>query len=167
MQLLTHTLAGWCGGNLLRTTASERLSCIAISLLPDVDGLGLLLSKEAYLRWHHVLAHNLLVGLLASALLVKLCQSDLKVGALYLALFHLHLAMDLVGSGSGWGIAYLWPLSSHLFESPVTWDFRAWQNYAVLVFLVACTVWIAISRKRTPLEFVAPRLHAALIKRID
>jgi hypothetical protein len=137
---------------------------MAISLFPDVDGLGLFISEGAYLRWHHVLAHNLLAGLLASALLMTLGRSELRIGVLYLALFHLHLAMDLIGSGSGWGLEYLWPFSTHSLESSVAWDFRSWQNYAVLIALAAFTVGIALSRKRTPLEFVAPRLNAALIK---
>jgi hypothetical protein len=137
---------------------------MAISLFPDVDGLGLIISDSAYVQWHHVLAHNLLAGLLASALFMTIGRSELKIGLLYLALFHLHLAMDLVGSGSGWGIQYLWPFSNRSIESSMAWDFRSWQNYAVLIALAAFTIWIALSRKRTPLEFVAPRLNAALIK---
>jgi hypothetical protein len=165
MQLLTHALAGWCAGNAARTTDRERLACMAISLFPDLDGLGLIISHDAYLRWHHVLAHNLLAGLLGSALFMALGHSKLRIGVLYLALFHLHLPMDLIGSGHGWGIEYLWPLSARLFESSLAWDFRSWQNYLVFAALAAFTVWIAISRKRTPLEFIAPRLEAALIRR--
>jgi inner membrane protein len=164
MQLLTHALAGWCAGNAFSTNGRERLACMAISLFPDLDGLGLVISQGAYLRWHHVLAHNLFAGVLVSTLLMTLGRSELKIGVAYLLLFHLHLAMDLIGSGSGWGIAYLWPFSAHSLESSVVWDFRSWQNYAVFVALAALTVWIAFSHKRTPLECLAPRLDAALIK---
>ena len=164
MQLLTHALAGWCGGNLVDTTARERLGCISISLLPDLDGLGLLLGREAYLRWHHVVGHNVLFGIAASAMLMRLGRSHLRIGALYLALFHLHLAMDLVGSGPGWGIAYFWPFSAASFTTSMAWSFRAWQNFAFLVALAICTLWIGFRLKRTPLEVLAPRLNAALIR---
>jgi len=167
MQLLTHALAGWCVGNLLRTTERERAACMAISLFPDVDGIGLVISQRAYLQWHHVLGHNLLVGLIASALLALLTRSDLRIGVLYLALFHFHLGMDLVGSGTGWGIEYLWPFSSHSFQSSIAWEFRSWQNYVVFFFLAGATIWIAAGRRRTPLEFLAPRLNASLIKGRD
>jgi hypothetical protein len=40
---------------------------------------------DAYQTYHHKIAH--------------------------LALFHLHLVMDFVGSGPGWGIYYFWPFS--------------------------------------------------------
>jgi inner membrane protein len=167
MQLLTHALAGWCGANALRITEKERAACIGISLFPDVDGLGLVLSQKAYLEWHHVLGHNLLVGVLVSVLLMLLGRSDLKVGVLYLTLFHLHLAMDMLGSGSGWGVEYLWPFSTRSFPIAGAWDFRSWQNYVVLALLVAVTVWIAVIHKRTPLELFAPRLNALMIKGRD
>src|SRR5262245_45629256 len=98
MQLLTHALAGWVAGNVADTTAKERFGCIAVSLLPDADGLGLLLSREIYLRWHHVVAHNLLVGIAVSAVLMMILHSRIKIGLLFLVLFHLHLLMDLQGS---------------------------------------------------------------------
>lgn len=165
MQLLTHALAGWVGGNAVAATPKERLGCIVVSLFPDVDGLGLLLSSDLYLRWHHVAAHNLLVGIATSAVLMVIGQSRLRIGFLYLALFQLHLGMDLLGSGAGWGIAYFWPFSGENVTSPMSWDFRSWQNYTVLVVLALTTIWIGYTKQRTPLEVVAPSMNSIFIRR--
>ena len=165
MQLLTHALAGWCIGNVGALTAKERLGCVAISCAPDLDGLSRVAGLDAYMRFHHVLAHNLLFGILASAATKRFSRSGYRVFCLYLLLFHVHLIMDLFGSGPGWGVTYLWPLSRSQLETPLAWGFLAWPNYAVLGALASWTTWIAVRLRRTPLELVAPRLDSLLIER--
>jgi inner membrane protein len=166
MQLLTHALAGWCIGNLVATSPNERLGCIAISCAPDVDALSLMWGTDAYRRLHHVLTHNLPFAVCASAALTRLTQGRLKVFCLYLLLFHLHLLMDLFGSGATWGIAYLWPLSSRYFAVSEAWDLRSWQNLVLLGVSLVWTIWIAARFQRTPLEVIAPRLDALLLDRL-
>lgn len=163
MQLLTHALAGWCVGNLVAASANQRLGCVAISCAPDVDALSLLAGTGAYLRFHHVLAHNLLFGTVASAVLARFTQGGLKLFCSYLLLFHLHLLMDLFGSGQTWEIAYLWPLSSRYYAISQAWDFQSWQNLIMLTAFLVWTVWIGARFRRTPLEVVAPRLNALLV----
>jgi inner membrane protein len=166
MPPLTHALTGWCMGNALNTTPKERLACIAAACLPDVDGLSLIWGRDAYLKWHHVLGHNLIFGIVASALLMWFTHSGLKIAALYLLAFHSHLLMDLFGSGPGWGIAYLWPLSAHHFSTRFAWYYIGWQNFAVLLILLLITWRIALRQRRTPLELVAPRLDAIVLNRL-
>jgi inner membrane protein len=160
MHPATHILAGWCFGNTLRLTAKERALCIAASILPDIDGLGLFAGVETYQRYHHVLAHNLTFCTLATLATLWQTRCSIKAAAVFFALFHLHLLMDLFGSGPGWGIAYLWPWSEHTVYSAHAWSFFGWQNYTAFLFFAVWTLIITRVYRRTPVEFVAPRLDA-------
>ncbi|MCX6954691.1 MAG: metal-dependent hydrolase [Verrucomicrobia bacterium] len=163
MHLATHVLAGWCLGNLLRLGKKERTWCIAASVLPDVDGLGLLAGVRAYQTYHHVLAHNLTLGLVATVGFARLARCSLKGAATFFALFHLHLVMDLFGSGPGWGIAYLWPWSDQMVYSAHAWSFLSWQNGVAFLGFAGWTVAIARACRRTPLECFAPRFDRQVV----
>lgn len=58
----------------------------------------------------------------AALVVVVLCaagaRNRLKVAALALVTFHLHLVCDLIGAGRDWPIVYLWPLSNCGYFSP-------------------------------------------------
>lgn len=158
MHLATHVMAGWCAGNALRLTPKERAWCMAVSLLPDADGVSLLGGVEAYGKYHHVLAHNLTFGVIATVAIIGFARVSAKAVILLFALFHLHLLMDFYGSGEGWGIAYYWPWSDRMFYSSHVWSFSSWQNYSAFAGLIVWTLAIAMLRDRTPLEYLAPRL---------
>ena len=131
----------------------------------DLDGLGILFGQEAYWRYHHTLGHNLLFGLILSTGLTLATRGQLRVFALCLALFHLHLLMDFFGSGPGWPIAYLWPFSRHQWNnSRWSWAFYSWQNISAAGMLVVWTVVIARWKGRTPLEAVMPKLDRQLVQ---
>jgi hypothetical protein len=165
VHLLTHALAGWCTGNAVVDTPRERALCIGISLLSDLDGLAILGGVQAYYDYHHVVAHNALAGLLASGVAALFSPRPVRGFIVFLVLFHLHLAMDLLGSGSGWGIAYFWPFDCREYAVSFGWAIDAWQNYATLAVLVVWTLGLATRVRRTPLEHIAPRLEAALLNR--
>jgi hypothetical protein len=157
-------MSGWCLGNLVRLTARERLFCLLAASLPDLDGLGLLVSQEAYWEYHHQLGHNLFFGILLTGVLTAFSSDRLKTGAIYLGLFHLHLVLDYFGSGEGWEIFYLWPVADWAVENPHAWPFYSWQNIGTGL---ACLVWvlaIAVRAGRTPLETVLPKLDAQLVQ---
>src|SRR5436190_2004366 len=94
----------------------------------DVDGIGRLYSEQVYWRFHHILGHNLLFGLLIALIFTAFSNHRLKALLIYLFLVHLHLLMDYFGSGPGWGISYLWPFDRHSFVNPHAWEFFSWQN---------------------------------------
>ena len=52
-------MSGWCVADLFDLTPKERLFCMAAASVADVDGLGILVSQDAYLTYHHLLGHNL------------------------------------------------------------------------------------------------------------
>ena len=62
MHIPTHLMSGWCVGAALPLTARERVACMMAATLPDVDGVSLAFGREAYERWHHVIGHNVLAG---------------------------------------------------------------------------------------------------------
>jgi inner membrane protein len=165
MPPISHALMGWCFGNALLKTPKARFAGIIASMAPDVDGLVLFHTTSAYLTYHHVVAHNLVFGCLVSAALSF--WSGVRVGGalVYLALFHLHLITDLFGSGPGWGISYLWPLSPWHLDTKYAWEFVGWQNYTAFACLGVWSLVIAVRKRRTPLEYVAPRLEALIFAR--
>jgi hypothetical protein len=169
MQIPTHILSGWCAANLFPLTPRQRLLAMIAATIPDLDGLSLLGGQEAYWHYHHRVCHNLAFAILTSLALaafsrVKTKKSFAQLAALYLTLFHLHLNMDVFGSGPGWGIHYLWPFSNWMFDNThYSWPFQSWQNLTIFLLLFAWTILIALRRHHTPLELLAPDLNRRLL----
>ena len=132
--------------------------------LPDLDGMGLLWSVDAYQEAHHVWGHNLAAALLLSILLSLVSDHRRLCFPLCIALFHLHLLMDFHGSGQGWGIAYWWPLSGQYCYTDHAWSLGGWQNYAALGILAAWTWLILRLKNRTLFEHMAPPVDRAFLK---
>lgn len=171
MHIPTHILSGWIVGNLVPSFGPrERLNCILAASLADLDGLGFVFgpNSDAFQLVHHVVGHNIFFGLLLAGVLTAFSQRarPLAFGA-YLVCFHLHLLMDLYGSGPGWAIHYLWPVGNERWLTDAAWEFSSWQNRVAFGALFAVTCLIGWRLKRTPLELLAPRLDARLVRRSD
>ncbi len=164
MHIQTHILSGWCVANHLNLTPRERALVMAAASFADLDGLGLFVSIDYYVAYHHVLAHNLLFGALLTGVLTLFSTHRLKAAALYFALFHLHLVMDYYGSGSGWGIHYLWPFTDTEILNPQAWELGSWQNMLAFLILLTWTLGIIIWKRRTPLEAILPKLDARIVR---
>ncbi len=158
MHLPTHILSGWCVANCFELTARQRLFCMIAATAPDVDGLSRVFGEEAYWDAHHVLGHNLLFCVIVATTLAAMSPQRAKSFAIYLLLGHLHLLMDYFGSGPGWGIAYLWPISRMQLKTDLAWEFFSWQNLTTAAALLLWTIWIAIRYHHTPIELIAPDL---------
>ena len=163
MHIQTHLVSGWCFGNYIKLTPKERFFCILASGIPDLDGLGYFINEEWYYDFHHVLGHNLFFGFLMSAFLSFFSSNRKRAFLCYLILFHIHLIMDFLGSGPGWTISYLWPLTDWKFENPLAWEFFSWQNLSTGFFFYGWTLWIIIVKKRTPLEYPMPSLDKQIV----
>lgn len=164
MHLPTHILAGWAVANALPLSPRQRLAAMAVSALPDLDVVSIVGGMEAYWRHHHVLGHNLLVGVLLSVSLTLLLSRRWWMPLFLLALFHLHLLMDVFGSGPLWSVSYWWPISSQTFASAHAWEFFSWQNITAGYGLVGIAIAIAIHARRTPLELLMPSLDQKLVE---
>lgn len=163
MHIQTHILSGWCAADCLDMTPRERLFAMVAASAADLDGLGIIVSIEYYAKYHHVLAHNVFFGGLLAVVLTAFSTHRIKAFFLFLFLFHLHLVLDYLGSGLGWGIHYLWPLSQDEILNPNAWELVSWQNIATTVVLLAWTFGIAIKKCRTPLEAIMPALDQKLV----
>lgn len=155
-------MSGWCIGGSLNTTPRERLACMLAASLPDLDGLGLFFGKVYYFRWHHVICHNLFFGILLATICSRLarCGRRLKIFILCLGLFHLHLLMDLYGSGRDWGIRYLWPIHDRDWYATGVWELFSWQNSVTMSLEVLWIILIAFWKGWTPFELIAPGLES-------
>jgi hypothetical protein len=164
MHVQTHILSGWCAANLLpHFSARDRLLCMLAAGLADLDGLGIVFGQNVYWDYHHRLGHNLPYGLLLCATLAAFASRRVLAFAVFLALYHLHLLMDYYGSGPGWGIPYLWPLSRREWRNDDAWPFYSWQNLSTFAALLLWTLWIARRHGRTPLEAIMPGLDRQLV----
>ena len=167
MHIPTHILSGWCVGNLVPgMNARERLFCMIAATAADLDGVGIVFGEEIYWDYHHKLGHNAFAAVLIATALTAFSSRKSVAFVTCLALAHLHLVLDYFGSGPGWAIHYLWPVSSAGFVNPQAWPFASWQNYLAFAALVAWTAWIAFRYRRTPIELLAPRLDRAAVGRL-
>lgn len=125
--------------------------------IPDLDGLGLIVSDEYFYRYHHVYGHNIFFGIFVAAFLSQFSTRPVKVGFILFGLFLLHLLLDSFGSGIGWGLTLFWPVSPHEYYNPYVWKFGSWQNILAFFIFVIWTAIIAKKYKRTPLESWWPK----------
>ena len=161
MSPITHLLASWLIA--AKTTDNPR-DCRLVALaglLPDADGLGLAvdLANQAlgrsetffhYAKHHHFLLHGGFGALLITAALACFARRRIRVALLALALFHLHLLCDLVGSRGPapedlWPIFYLGPFSKDwMWLWKGQWALDAWPNRVLSVALFVAALWLAV-----------------------
>ena len=163
MHIQTHLLSGWIIGNALRLSPRERFLCMAAATLPDLDGLGIVISQELYWDLHHKLGHNVFWFAFVAGVLAIFSEHRLRAGLAYFGLGWMHFGMDYLGSGPGWGLWPWWPASDASVEWSNAWPFFSWQNIAAFCLVFTATLWIAWHLRRTPLEWPMPSLDRQLV----
>jgi inner membrane protein len=97
MSPVTHFLTGWAFANCARLEQRDRTLVTLACVVPDVDGLGIILelltrNTTHPLLWfslyHHSL-HSLTFALVVAAASIALARQKWKTGLLALASFHL------------------------------------------------------------------------------
>lgn len=169
-----HFLASWLAANGGGRSRRDRAIITIAGVIPDLDGLGYpvdwLAEKLGYAThlydYHHVLCHNLGFALLTAVAAFLAATRRWATALLALAAFHLHLALDLLGSkgpdGDPWEIPYLLPFSrAWELTCSFQWELDSWQNKAVGVALLAATVALARWRGFSPFEMFSKRAEAA------
>jgi hypothetical protein len=175
---ITHFLMGWAVANMAPSlSARERAMVTWASVVPDVDGLGIIAERLTQgskhpLNWwseyHHVLGHNLGFAIVVAIVAGIFAKQRLKVMLLVLFSFHLHLLADLVGArgpdGDQWAIPYLLPFSNALqLTWSGQWALNAWPNLVITAVLIGAAVLLAWRRGFSPLEMFSKRADAAFV----
>jgi inner membrane protein len=176
MNPLTHFFLGWLVANVATLPRRDRALVTAASVVPDLDGLGLvadLVSGDTahgyywFTRFHHVLFHNLAFGLLITLAAFAAAKRRWMTALLCLIGFHVHLLCDLVGSkgpeDSFWGIPYFWPLSTHEWIWEGQWMLNAWPNVLITVAALALTGYLAWRRGFSPVGLFSERADRAVV----
>jgi len=146
-----------------RADRRTRLWCVLASLTPDLDGLSLLFGLDVYARYHHLLLHNLLFGVvvtLVSAYRVGL--RPLSLGLVFLA-FLSHLVGDYFGSGPGWGLWPFLPFSDKFYVCECAWNLVSWQNTLITLGAIAVALWVGVRQGHTHVEFVHAGLERTVV----
>lgn len=175
MSPVTHFLSGWVFANCFRLNRRERAVVTLASVVPDIDGLGIvpeLLTRNSnhpllwFSEYHHSL-HTLAFSAVVSLLAVAVTKRW-SVAALVFLSFHLHLLEDLIGSrgpdGDQWPIPYLKPFSERLqLVWHGQWALNGWQNYVVTIALLVAALWIARKKGVSPVEIFSKDADRAVV----
>lgn len=170
----------WAVANTADLSRRDRLLVTLCGVVPDMDGAGFIAELWTentaspliwYSRYHHVLCHNLALGLLLAAAVLLWGRRKWMAAGLALAAFHLHLLADLIGSrgpdGYQWPIAYLFPFAA---DRQLTWDgqwgMNAWPNILLTLFFLGVTLYLTYKRGRSPLEFISSKADKILVSRL-
>lgn len=155
MHLECHATLGWVLGNLAGVDRKVRNYAVIGAILPDIDAIPYVFGPYYYGLLHHTFGHNVFLGI-AFAAFGGWKFKSWRAATLGLVSFGSHLLTDAFLSN--WHLYLFWPLSSKGYlpanslelSSPV----NTYLVYAIpLVLAVAGLVW-----KRTPLEWISPRL---------
>lgn len=163
MNPLVHAELSWLASQRL-ADRRDRLLVTVAGVIPDLDGLTLLGGVDFYGQWHHVLTHGALSALVLCALLTLFARKKLAVFLLALGAFHLHLLCDLLGSGPGWPLDYLWPFSRVETYWSGQWDLASWQNTVIGLVTTLAVLACAVPLGRTIVELFSVKYDAEVVK---
>jgi len=181
MSPITHFFMGWAMANAVPSfTKRDRAIVTWASVVPDIDGLGIIAekltenSKHPLYWWsdyHHTLGHNLGLALVVTVLAAIFARQKFKATLLAFFSFHLHLLADLVGArgpdGQQWPIPYLLPFSDKLqLTWSGQWALNAWPNMVITAVLIGAALVWARQRGFSPLELVSSRVDAGFVRSI-
>ena len=119
--------------------------------------------EELYGKWHHVLTHGVISALVICTALALMAKRKWAVFGLALFAFHLHLGCDLLGSGPGWPIYYLWPLNRSEVMWSGQWDLASWQNTIIGLSATIAVLACAMPFGRTAVELFSLKIDARVV----
>ena len=177
MNPATHLLISWTVANTADIPRRDRALVTLSGIIPDIDGVGIiaeLLTENTatpliwYSKYHHILGHNLGLGLILVAAVFLLSTRRWMSAFLALLAFHLHLLGDLVGSrgpdGYQWPIPYFFPFSGNwTLTWQGQWELNAWPNILVTLLILGITLYLAWKRGRSPFEMISLKADTAFV----
>ena len=148
-------------------------------IIPDVDGLGLVVDvwnaclgkAETYYypQYHHFLLHGLPAIAVLAVGAALLAKRRGRVSLAVVAVMHLHLLCDFVGSRGPsltdlWPIYYLAPITRHpMWVWAGQWRLDGWINFLITVGLMAWALALAVRRGHSFFGVVSARLDLKVV----
>ena len=164
-----HLAISWLIGSRL-PHRRDRVLVAWAGVVPDLDAISLAWGVEAYVKYHHVIAHGIVAAMGVTLACVAAARDRFKVGLLALVAFHVHLLCDLIGSGAQgqpWSITYFWPFSEREIWVSFGWDLASPENAVVWLGAVALTFVAAVRYGRTFAEaFLPASADAAVVRAV-
>lgn len=179
MSPITHFLVSWVGLERFLTHQRDKALVVAAGLIPDVDGLGIVVDfanrlagwaeTNYYQSFHRMYGHGLPAALLIVVLAALLGVRKSSVALWALVSFHLHLLCDLIGARGStpedlWGIYYLGPLvTTHELRWAGQWPLVGWQNTLITVVLLSLLMVRAANLGYSPVGWLSQRMDQEFI----
>jgi inner membrane protein len=179
MNVVEHFLIGWCAANISpELTNRERVMITAAAVIPDIDGLGLLVeiptrnTAHPLLWWteyHHVLAHNVGFAALVTIVAFALATHRWRTSFLTILSFHTHILGDIIGArgpdGYQWPIPYFLPFSrTPVFSWDGQWALNGWQNFMITGAALAIMFVLAWRRGFSPVGSFSRRADQLFVQ---
>lgn len=179
MSPITHLLLSWSAASTFAFNKKDRALVTVAGVAPDMDGLGLLWDLTSYqtgqplalwIRFHHVLGHNITFGVILAMGTFMLATRRVAASVGVLCIFHLHLFCDLLGARAPdefWSIPYLLPFShSWNFVWSKQWPLNSWQNFVITFGAITFVFYQGRKRGISPLELVSQRANDSFVSAI-
>lgn len=176
MSPVTHLLLGWSFSSVFPFERKDRALVTLAGVVPDADGAGMLLDLfsyrsgqplELWIRFHHVLCHNIAFGLFIALLTLCLATRRLLAAVAAFLIFHLHLLCDILGSrgpDEAWSVPYLLPFSRSVdIVWAHQWALNSWQNFAITFMVLVFIFFQAWRQGISPLELVSRRTNESFV----
>lgn len=179
MHVVTHLLIGWTVAEHTTKSPRDRALVTWASVIPDLDGLGLLVDWTAralggntgfYEQFHRVALHGLPGAMVCTLLFAWFARDKINTALWVLVSYHLHLIGDVLGSrGSGpadyWPIHYLSPLSDKVtILWTGQWPLTGWQNTSITIVLMLYAIALAIRHGYSPVALFSARADARFVE---
>jgi inner membrane protein len=174
MQTGAHLVISWVSANVGTVSRRERIACALCGVVPDIDGLGMVVDLFApdlhlYETFHHKIAHNLILSLVLFAVVYAISKRAWPA-CLGVAIYLTHLFFDCLGSGAPngeiWPIYPFWPFSNYEYLPAWQWELSDIRNSMIAAVFVVVMLMIARRTGRSPIEIVSRRLDGFVIKTI-
>jgi inner membrane protein len=141
LHFLTHIGLSWILAALGRRSVKDRWLIALAGVVPDLDGAGILWSEQAYVAVHRAAGHGLAFAVLWTALTLRRADRRWSTAALAAVTFHVHLLLDLVGTG-GLPIRYFWPVADWGASYAGRWTLASWQNGVIMGLTLLGVLWV-------------------------
>ena len=170
----THLLISWISTIEILKNRRERMLVTFTGVLPDADGLGIVVdfitgTTDYYLKFHHYLGHSILSAIIFSTFASLFAKTQKRtVWLLSFFVVHLHILCDVIGSkspdGFHWPIYYLYPFNK-TFELTwkYQWELNAWQNQVILITLLIISFYYVKKKHMTIFEVFSKKLDRAAL----